>query len=802
METKQLDVLLRACKGDVNTLAFVHIFNQDALTEDDHAFLEERISSLDADILVAWLTRGAPRPRPIVDRLVEVWPAEATGLVMLHLAPRARWADPEGYDDLLDRLHGRLDLKLWGHLAKALRGMCSTFEKAAGTEYAFELVAALFPHRRDEQACRKTILRLARDGGAIVYGPTWSLNRSDGVARSPLRDRASVIAWMETHHLLEEHTVGEVLPDGVSFLCEGEHVEPEGAEDYLFRLALRWPGKEPAGGREWYVRQVLDASRRKVDWGALLYEVVGSRRTGLGRHGAKPHVTGEDAIRIVDEVARRSFGTDVEAPWIGYSICRALNRRDPDAWERAFRYLGRSDLHFSMDRCLKTSSWIWPITELHGDREDMEGNPWVEEIPLWILFHAPLPEAADDSFDERLLSFRGLVQPDVPLGSLPWIARLAKLPVTRTRANRLLAMAIAEEGSLTRINVDVLSTIADAADPLPPDTLPGPEDFFVRSEVDQARLSIYRKLAGARADELLRVWIRAPLDDPEDSLGEGSWNAAARMRAIPELAPAGLAEEILQRMSLQPLAEVLHFQQFFPELLHDEIVDRIAAERVGNLEELWADRHTVKVPERLAALAFQRCRGPISSYELVPLCTWLLDLGWDPKAILSCILDRSPRLEWDWQVQELVHRILNNRSRWETLGPAVVGAMLADGAGGALWSLVERSTSSQNGEVQQGLVVAVHEAFAVVLLKRAAAALAEGEESRAVPPLHALVALHPPARLSTKLLPMLRAAPPGSEVRDLVELNMGLLKRSKTRDAQPADVLGALQLMRDQARPD
>jgi hypothetical protein len=35
----------------------------------------------------------------------------------------------------------------------------------------------------------------------------------------------------------------------------------------------------------------------------------------------------------------------------------------------------------------------------------------------------------------------------------------------------------------------------------------------------------------------------------------------------------------------------------------------------------------------------------------------------------------------------------------------------------------------------------------------------------------------------------------GGEARDLVELNLRLLKRSKTRDAQPSDILGAVMLL-------
>ncbi len=797
MDAKDLNVLLRRWKGDADAVASHHIFNQDELTEDDQLFLLEHRRTLSFHVLVSWLARGVKSPPRVVDRLVETWPLEdAVGPLMMLLAPYAARIEPDVYDDLVERVRDRTEPRLWWWLARSLTGMCPTFEHATKIEHAPELVATLFPHRRDERACRQEVLRLAREGGVVARGPWWSLNSSDGDAPSRLRDHASIIFWMEQHHLLDELSPGEVLPDDVRFPCEQDDgLRGDEAQEYLLRLALRWPGTARSSGRDWYIGQVLRAAQRGANWEGLLYDIVGDSKERGSMKLREPHMTGDDATRLVDDIAWRSFGTDVEAPWIGYAVCRALLRGEPDAWESAFRFLERRDLHFGKEQLERTFPWARLVAALHGADDEVLGQPVPWWIPRWILFQAPLPAAADEAFDDRLVSFTDTAGTNRPAIPLAWVERLADLPLTPSRANRLLAMVLSSEHSLRVVSTELLSRLSDAAD-VPVENLPLPEVFFdQRSRVEPARLAAYRKLGGGEADERLRRWMRAPLDAPPDMLGSGPWNAAERMRAVPDLAAVGLTEEILLRARGKRLLDLLHFQKEFPELISDAMVVEVATARVNDMTEQWVFVDKVELPAHLADLALQRCRGPIEAQELVALGRWLLGLGWDPRGVLSCLLDRSPRLPWGWPIQDLLREILSNRARWETFGPRVVRAMLEDAAADVLWSLVKSATAERSGEVPQGIVVAIHEAVAVVLLQRAATALAVSDEAHAVPALHALVALHPPARLSVKLLPMIPKTQPDTEARDLVELNLRLLKRSKTRDAQPADVLGALQLL-------
>jgi hypothetical protein len=798
MDAHDLMVLMRRFKGDANKVAFVHIFNQDALSEDDHAFLQEHADSLDALALVLWLSRGCTEPKRLVDRLVEVWPRdEGTGLVMFWLAPRAGAIDADAYDDLLERLRDRTELRLWWHLTKSLRGMCPTFERAQRTEHAPELVAALFPHRRDERACQREVLRLAREGGVVVRGPWWSMDSADGGTPAALRDKASVVAWMEASGMLPERAPEEVFPDVVTFPCEYQrHATKHSAEDYLLRLALRWPGKDLSAARDWYIGQVLRAARRGVDWTGLLYDMVGERRAQLRFPGEDPHVSGEQAIRLVDDIAWRSLDTDLAAPWTGYAVCRSLLRGDKDAWDRAFSFLERRELHFDNKDLEKTFPWARLVAAVHGNDDEMPGQPVPQWIPKWILLAAPLPEAPEETFDERLLSFAETVRGEGPVTPLEWTWRIAQLPPTRARANRLLTRLLATEGELTAVSTELLLRLAETADPLPPERLPSTEAFLGRyNNIDPSRVAAYRMLGGAEAEERLRAWIRAPLDGPVDDLGSSAWNAAARMRALPNLAPEGLRDEVIVRARQHRLDALIDLQKEFPELISEEMVREKAAASVDDLDYRWAAWDDVRLPAHLADFALRRCRAGIDARELVPLGRWLLKGGRDPREILGCVLDRSPRLPWDHPMPSLIDDILSSRSRWETFGPSIVAAMLADDAMGALWSLIRGATSNKDGASPHGIVVAIHEAVAVALLHYASRALDAHDEAAAVPSLHALVALHPPARLSKKLLPMIAKTQPGGEARDLVEMNLRLLRRSRTRDAQPSDLLGALQLL-------
>ncbi|MEZ4301784.1 MAG: hypothetical protein R3B70_43015 [Polyangiaceae bacterium] len=793
MKRTDLDVLLRACKGDANAVALQHIFNQQhALLEDEHRFLEEHMSSLEITALMRWLAGGAPRPGTVIDRVVELWP-DGESFVALWFIPDALRAPEEAREELAERLRRKLDHPSWCALPRSLSDVCPTFRNAAKDEHAAELVHALFHHRRDERACRKELLSLARKGGVLVRGPAWTY-AAKNEPRSPLVERASLLAWMEGSGLLAELSADDVLPDDVPFPGRRASDQVSGAEDYLLRLALRWPGRNSGAARAWYVRQVLDAVRTDGDWDGILRVIVGaSGRTVLGLHH-EPHVTQDTATQLLVDIARETFGGPIEAPWIGYEVCFSLHRGKPDAWERAFRFLGRDDLHFTGERIAEAVSWVQRLQRFFR----FDSDPlWPHQLPDWILWRAPLPEAGDDTFDEQILqSFGGRSSgqyEDVRL-----VERLSRLPLTRGRSNRLLKKVLSVKLSL--VPTPLLARLVEAADPPASELVPSAEDLlYPEGRVDAQRLSIFRRLAGPDADEKIRSWMRAPLDRPNEPDDMAAWGAAGRMRWDPGLAPEGLKAEILKRILREPLLDILDFQSEYPLLLGEQQILEVALSRVHDMNETWARHGKVSLPQYLADAVEQRCRATSATGELLRLSRWLLDLGREPRVILPLLLDRSPRLPWDSNVQQLLRCLLHNRSGWETFGPTILDAMLMDHADRALFELARFSANGPEGTTPTGITTAIHEALAVALLKRVKQRLDEGDEPGSLPILHALVALHPPARLSAKLARMKEKTAPEGEAHDMVELVLRLLKRSKTGDARLDDVSAALSLLRESA---
>ena len=84
--------------------------------------------------------------------------------------------------------------------------------------------------------------------------------------------------------------------------------------------------------------------------------------------------------------------------------------------------------------------------------------------------------------------------------------RIASLPLSVGRANRLLRMAL--KSHELRHHAETLAPIAALADPLPADQLP-PVDDMVLCPTENA-VDLYRKLGGALAEERIRAWVCAP----------------------------------------------------------------------------------------------------------------------------------------------------------------------------------------------------------------------------------------------------------------------------------------------------
>ena len=167
--------------------------------------------------------------------------------------------------------------------------------------------------------------------------------------------------------------------------------------------------------------QFLAAARRGVQWSNLVTELVGPDHRSDFEGAFKGHTQGNRrlAAELLDEIAWASLDGPAVAPWVVQSVRAAFQRGEPDAWERAFRYL---------ERCLSDPGVldVDPAEESRlviACRSLTDGEfrwMWAGEMVGWVLLWAPLPGDAADSmaFVRELAERTGvLVTPGVSFGS-------------------------------------------------------------------------------------------------------------------------------------------------------------------------------------------------------------------------------------------------------------------------------------------------------------------------------------------------------------------------------------------------
>lgn len=813
MHSEYLTVLLRTTGGDPLKVAARCIFTKPKLDSDDHEFLYQHIEALPWDLLVRWLAMKPPRSQPIVEALLAArsTPSDMQNLATeAALSPWPAWIDEGACEELAARSWEALEPGLWWHFARHLKGMSPLFQAALREHQDCGLAARLFPHRRDERACLAALRSAARTGGLLLHArELWSFGvdePSPGTAAFTLRQRASVLIWMEQRGFLDRLSPEDALPEEVRFATEEGGWRP-GLDQFFLKLALRWPGAGAPRARAWYVAQFLAAARRGARWAHLVGELVPRSDLRALPEVSQGHTGGDKRLaeEVLGEIAEASLAGPEVAPWWGLSVLASLERREGGAWERAFRYL---------DRCLEDDRLLENDVQAQGRlREalmDVEAFPRADPpTVVWqILFKAPVPEDADEEFEARLRGYsERFIQRGLRAGAAFWrplsrslFRRIASFPLTTARANRLLAMVLDDPDLRGSVEASELNALVLAADPLPPERLPAPDAFLSRRWSEET-IAAYRQLGGTAAEPRLTAWVRAPLDGAEDDWGAAPsepriLETLRRAQAAGALTPELRAELAAHSRGL-PMLDLISLHRDAPSLVDEDALQAIAHERAGkDPADPWASYDEARLPACLRPAVRQRAQAIADEREFLALVRWLGANQEPPADLVTLLLDRVARRPATEPLMRWLSGVLSSRTLWERQGPRVMDALVKAEAWDAIYHLVWSPTRRVGPEAEawpsQGIVAAIHEALALPLLRRLEEALESANAQAARATLQALATLHPTPRLGKKLRALGRRPAPSEDVADLLQLNLRLLRKGTMREATLLDVNAAL----------
>ncbi len=105
-------------------------------------------------------------------------------------------------------------------------------------------------------------------------------------------------------------------------------------------------------------------------------------------------------VDMLDDVALRSFDAPSVAPWLWMLVYDALERREPDAWTRAFELLGRAEAMSEEGDDDDDPELMAIIVYMRrtGRKDYVSG----QTASTLILFRSPPPDDPDEEFEERL----------------------------------------------------------------------------------------------------------------------------------------------------------------------------------------------------------------------------------------------------------------------------------------------------------------------------------------------------------------------------------------------------------------
>ncbi|MBK8254961.1 MAG: hypothetical protein IPK82_20175 [Polyangiaceae bacterium] len=845
MQTSELDLLFRTSRGNLRQIAIRHIFRQESLSDDDHAFLERHIDKLDDLTLLEWLGHGAPKPELVLNavfrqtteaKLASEWHVWnwSTALPRLY-----KQVTPEVFDGIVERLHGKAEPDHFWAWVRHLRGSSETFQKLlASPHQPRQLISELFPVRRDELALRRALQRMIREGVcpeakrlASDFG-TWSgidddkdSNGDDSGGRtSPLLASATLTALLERTGLLDLFDPADILPESVRFGVERDAGDLGAPDHFFLCLALRWPHLK---AETWYVAQCLRAVERGVSYGFVALEM-----SGVNNRYRAPHTKDEAKLRrVIERIADESLRLGQPAPWVGAIVLAGMVNGTREEWERAFNYL---------DRILPNESQRMSADEALELRRLEKLLPWIaERRPLQqaldILSNAHLPQDAEDEFDERLLSydkhlrriFRG------PHGVL--FRRIASLPLTPTRARRLLRLAVQTTDLFSNLTAGEWEKIAAMCEPVSPDDLPPVGEFLrmprepVENREDSARstlevtsreqsertaergqerrraaANLYRCLTGTAGNSRLHAWVREPLvSDERHSLSLSILGVVYNLQVVPDALNdelRNMLDAAVAKLDLYGLTEV---HDVAPELATAEMVLSSARALVRNTDCSWYNLLDRKRPAWLQrSLMMERALVVTEEMELEHIIEWLRDDGCAPADLITACLRALERTNtkapFKSPFERLLGETLSSRTLWEKHGPRTIRAILALGTPVTLLWVVQASVNYKRDSAEidpsryRSIMGAAHEAFAVVMLEHVREAVRVFDANTASRALRTLCALQPPARLSGRLYSMRKKAGISEDIASLVALCINLMRHSSTREANGADLEAAL----------
>lgn len=291
MRRAQIEALMDAHRGRVQTVVSLYVLRQPALDEDDEAFLREHAGALELADLLRWLGRSSAGSRGAIVRALSRAAASAPERFRFEaLGARRPALDEHEWGEIAEQTRGRIEpalaAEIWAKVggSPVFRALCGpgawsprrpleaaffACERAEGEALearvarAFEprgapsrqLASSLFEVRYDEAACRRALARPP----AGVEPARWVFEL----------ERAGVIDALDAAG----------LPESTAWACEERGDEDEQVRQaYLRHAALAYGGD---AGLLWIVEQVEAALARGAAPAALLAETPGAVRERL-----------------------------------------------------------------------------------------------------------------------------------------------------------------------------------------------------------------------------------------------------------------------------------------------------------------------------------------------------------------------------------------------------------------------------------------------------------------------------------------------------------------------------------------
>lgn len=247
-----------------------------------------------------------------------------------------------------------------------------------------------------------------------------------------------------------------------------------------------------------------------------------------------------------------------------------------------------------------------------------------------------------------------------------------------------------------------------------------------------------------------------------------------------------------------PLMKILAARRAGRLSIDDAALLRLAAARVRSDED-WS-LGVLDFPEALRDAILEKARFTPHGAERANLLAWLEARGVPRGVLLEVALASMREGEIPYAMLAWLSRQLTTRTAWDRHGFALLSALLARRAFPEISELVTMSWSEAGrtgDDVPRGLLEAIQVAFALALIGVVRAALADGDEPRAMAALSALACLDPPSRVSRAVHELRRHPGMSDELLSLVAVNERLVKHSDARDASLEGVVAALHAIAD-----